>query len=183
MMCQFFSFVTEPENHGGQRFYIDWNYRREHLNDENDSHSTICKHFGIDEDKCNKYEFNPLTRAFMVDQLNSPVDDRIQAEGWVNQLDFRRVVEPLIIKPIINPFDLPPAETTDDDVNFLKEWDSVRDSVWAYISSFFNIEYKTNVTPAIKLWERGIVASFDGNTWRLHTGKDAHVIYEMRGEE
>jgi hypothetical protein len=56
IMCKFFSIVTEPENHGGQRFYRDWQYRKEHLDKENDSHSLLCKANGLDEDKCNKYE-------------------------------------------------------------------------------------------------------------------------------
>ena len=132
-MCQFFSFCTEPEGHGGKRFYFDWQYRKEHVNDENDSHSLICKHFGLNEDVCNKYEFNPLTKQFVVDMINSPVDDRIQAEEWVNRLDFKRVIEPLIIKPIVNPFDLPKAELTDEHKELLKQWDSVGNSVGASV--------------------------------------------------
>ena len=80
MMCDFFSFVTEPEKHGGKRFYFDWNYRSAHLTDDNhDSHSSICKHFGLDEDVCNKYEFNPLIKKFEIDQINSEIDDSLQA--------------------------------------------------------------------------------------------------------
>ena len=198
-MCEFFSFCTEPEGYGGKRFYFDWKYRKAHLEDENDSHSLICKHSGLDEDKCNKYEFNPLTKVFKVDKINSEVDDRIQAEDWVNKLDFKRVVEPLVVKPIVNPFELPDVEAvTPEMIDLLKQWssvwasvwasvwDSVWDSVWAsvraYISSFFDIEYQFDFTPAVQLWEMGIVPSFDGKTWRLHTGKDAHVIYEWTPE-
>ena len=59
-------------------------------------------------------------------------------------------------------------------------WDSVEDSVWAYISSFFYIpkwkyikheEGENPFQPCIDLWHRGIVASFDGTTWRLHGHK------------
>jgi hypothetical protein len=231
-MCQFFSFCTEPENHGGKRFYFDWQYRKAHLEDENDSHSLICKHFKLDEDVCNKYEFNPLTKEFKADKINSPVDDRIQAEDWVNKLDFKRVVEPLIVKPVVSSFDLPPVEiVTEEIISLLREWasvwdsvrdsvrdsvwdsvrdsvwdsvwdsvgdsvwasvrdsvwdsvgDSVGDSVWAYISSFFDIQYKHDYSSAITLWNMGIVPSFDGITWRLHTGKDAHVIYEISQEK
>ena len=227
-MCNFFSFVTEPEAHGGKRFYFDWKYRKEHLADDNvDSHSFICKHYELNEDVCNKYEFNPLTKVFNVDMINSPVDDRIQAEDWVNRLDFKRVIDPLIIKRIVNPLELPLAEVTEQDKQDLKLWASVRasvgasvwdsvldsvrasvwasvwdsvwasvgasvrasvgDSVWAsvgaYISTFFAIEYEYDLSPAIRLWERGIVASFDGQTWRLHSGKDAQVIYQINKEE
>ena len=192
-MCNFFSFVTESENNGGKRFYFDWNYRKDNLHQENDSHSTICKHNNLNEDVCNKYEFNPLTKNFKVDQINSPVDDRIQAEEWINNLDFKKIIEPLIIKSIIQPFDLPMViKPTDEQIQLLKDWDSVRasvwasvgasvgDSVWAYISSFFDIKYKYDFSPAIKLWEQGLVASFDGTTWRLHSGKIAKVVYEYK---
>lgn len=219
-MCEFFSFCTEPEGHGGKRFYFDWQYRKENLDDENDSHSLICKHFKLNEDICNKYEFNPLTKAFKVDQVNSPIDDRIQAEDWVNKLDFKRVVEPLIVKPIVNPFELPEVkDVTPEIVNLLKQWasvwdsardsvwnsvgdsvgDSVRNSVWKsvrnsvwysvwysvgdYISSFFDIKYKHDFSPCVTLWNMGIVPKIDGKTWRLHTGKDAHVIYEISQEK
>ncbi len=251
-MCQFFSFCTEPEGHGGKRYYFDWKYRKEHLADDNvDSHSFICEYYKLNEDVCNKYEFNPLTKVFNVDMVNSPVDDRIQAEDWVNKLDFKRVVEPLIIKPIVNPFDLPIIKVTEQDKQDLKLWNSVRASVlvsvraslwasvgasvwasvraslwasvwasvgdsvwdsvgdsvldsvrasvgaslwasvlvsvrasvWAYISTFFAIEYEYDFSPAIRLWERGIVASFDGKTWRLHSGKKAEIIFEISKEE
>jgi hypothetical protein len=207
-MCKFFSIVTDPENHAGKRFYFDWEYRKAHLNEETDSHSIICKHFGLDEDKCNKYEFNPLTKFFAVDQINLPVNDAAQVEEWCNALDWKKIVEPMIIKPIINPFELPVvALVLDEQVSLLKLWDSVRasvgasawdsvrasvrasvgdsvgdsvrDSVWAYAGSLFNIwdgDYKFQ--PAVDLWMRGFVASFDGKTWRLHSGKSAKIVYE-----
>jgi hypothetical protein len=59
-------------------------------------------------------------------------------------------------------------------------WDSVRDSVGAYMSSFFEVKYKYDFFSAVKLWEAGLVPSFDGNIWRLHAGKDAKIIYELR---
>src|SRR3990172_9372790 len=137
-MCDFFSFVTEPENYGGKRFYFDWSYRKDNLQKENDSHSTICKHFKLNEDVCNKYEFNPLTKNFKVDQINSPVNDSIQVEEWVNNLDFKKIVEPLIVKSIINPLELPMVKKpTNEQIQLLKDWasvgDSVRDSVRASI--------------------------------------------------
>jgi len=221
-MCEFFSFITEPEYHGGQRFYFDWDMRKADLKVEADSHSTIAKHFGLNEDWCNKYEYSPLTGEFKVDQINSEVDDSIQVEEWVRKLDFKKVVEPLIVKPIVHPFRLPKVElVTDEQIAWLKQWasvvdsvrdsvrdsvgvsvwasvgasvwasvwdsvgDSVGDSVWdsvwdsvrAYIGSFFDIEYKYDFSPAVKLWERGLVASYDGTTWRLHTGKNAKIVY------
>ena len=195
-MCDFFSFVTEPEKNGGKRFYFDWKYRSDNLQDNNhDSHSSICKHFGLSEDACNKYEFNPLTKVLEVDQINSEIDDRLQAEDWVNNVNFKRIIEPLVIKPIVNPFDLLKVKTvTKEHIELLKQWssvwdsvmdsvwnsvmDSVRDSVRAYISSFFDIKYRYDFSLCTKLWESGLVPSFDGKTWRLHSGKNADVVYE-----
>ena len=67
-------------------------------------------------------------------------------------------------------------------------WDSVRDSVgdsvWAsvraYVSSFFSIKYKHDFSPAIRLWESGLVPSFDGTTWRLYGGAKVEVLYEWK---
>lgn len=215
-MCNFFSFVTDPINHPAEYYYFDWEYRKAHLDDDGvDSHSHICAHFTLDEDRCNKYEFNPLTKAFTVDQINSNRDDSEAAEKWANRLDFKTIVEPLIVKPIVNPLLLPKVdEPTEEQIDWLKEWasvrdavgaptwDSVRDSVrasvgasvsdsvwesvrassWAYFSSFFAIEYKFDFSPAVKLWEAGLVPAFDGTTWRLYTGKPARVVYEWTPE-
>jgi hypothetical protein len=231
-MCNFFSFVTDPVNHPAEYYHFDWEYRKAHLDDDGvDSHSHICARFKLDEDVCNKYEFNPLTKAFTVDQINSNRDDSEAAEKWVNRLDFKTIVEPLIIKPIVNPFELPAVErVTDEQIDWLKSWasvwnsvrnsvgnsvrnsvgnsvwdpvwnsvedvvwasvwevvwasvwdavwDAVRVSVWAYFSSFFAIEYKFDFSSAVKLWDDGLVPSFNGKVWRLHTGKDAKIIYE-----
>jgi hypothetical protein len=73
-------------------------------------------------------------------------------------------------------------------------WDSVgasvRDSVWAYIGTFFLLprsawKYTDRIKcdgypfqPAVTLWEMGLVASFDGNKWRLHGGPDGRVLWE-----
>jgi len=251
-MCHFFSFCTDPEYHGGQRFYFAWGYRKEHLDEGNDSHLLICEYYGLNEDICNEYEYNPLTRVFAADQINSPVDDRLQAEYWANRLDFKHVVEPLNIKPVINPFELHKVDgITKEQVALLKQWasvwssvidsddisvwasvwssvvdsveasvgdsvrdfvrdfvwdsvrdtmrisawasakpsvwafvwDSVRDFIWAYISSFVSATYEYDFTSAVKLWEQGIVASHDMNMWRLHSGKNADVIFEITDDE
>ena len=227
-MCNFFSFVTDPIYHPAEYFYFDWEYRKMNLKaDDADSHSHICKMFKLDEDVCNKYEFNPLTKAFTVDQINAEKDDSEAAEKWANRLDFKTVVEPLIVKPIVNPFELPAVErVTDEQIDWLKSWasvgdsvwasvgglvgDSVRDSVWdsvwasvgasvrasvwasvgdsvwasvgAYFSSFFAINYKYNFSSVANLWNAGLVPSFDGTTWRLHSGKNADVVYEWTPE-
>ena len=235
-MCNFFSFVTDPVGHPAEYYHFDWEYRKAHLDDDGaDSHSHICAHFALDEDRCNKYEFNPLTKAFTIDQINSKRDDSEAAEKWANRLDFKTIAEPLIVKPIVNPLELPKVEqVTDEQIGWLKDWasvwapvrdsvgdsvrdsvgdsvrdsvgdsveasvwgsvgysvrysvwasvrDSVGDSVVAYTSSFFSINYERDFSPAIKLWESGLVPSFDGKTWRLHSGTIADVVYEWTPE-
>ena len=243
-MCQFFSFVTDPVHHPAEYYYFDWEYRKANLEaDDADSHSHICKEFNLCEDVCNKYEFNPLTKRFVIDQINSDRDDSEVAEKWVKRLDFKTVVEPLIVKPIVKPFELPAVErVTDEQIDWLKSWasvwgaalgptwaptwdsvwESVLDSVWesvgdlvgalvrasvgasvrasvwpsvwsstresvgasvgAYISTFFAIEYQHDFSSAVKLWEAGLVPAFDGKVWRLHTGKNAKIVYEEREE-
>ena len=232
-MCNFFSFVTDPVGHPAEYYNFDWQYRKANLEeDDADSHSHICSHFKLDEDRCNKYEYNPLTKRFTVDQINSKRDDSEAAEKWANRLDFKEIVEPLIVKPIVNPLELPEVtEVTAEHVQWLKEWiavrasvwdsvwnavwdsvgdsvgvsvrdsvwdsvgdsvrdsvwnavwDSVGDSVWSYTSSFFNIEYKAGFSSGAKLWESGLVPSFDGTTWRLHSGEKADVVYEWTPEK
>jgi len=69
--------------------------------------------------------------------------------------------------------------------------ESVSDSVSAYISSLFpNVkkwEYidhqigENPFQPAIDLWHRGFVPSFDGKIWRLHTGENAEIAWEEKG--
>jgi hypothetical protein len=255
-MCQFFSFVTDPINHPAEYYHFDWEYRKANLGEGGaDSHSHICSHFKLNEDVCNKYEYNPLTKMFTVDQINSERDDSEAAEKWANRLNFKEIVEPLTIKPIVNPLDLPKVEqVTDEQIGWLKDWssvwdsvrasvrasvgasvrvsvrasvwylvgdsvmdsvwdlvwylvwasvwdsvrasvrasvgdsvwdlvgDSVRDSVWAYASTFFAIDHKHDYSSAMKLWEAGLVPSFDGTMWLLHSGKNADIVYEWMPE-
>jgi len=274
-MCQFFSCVS---NGDGKALYFNAEQREKiktkELRYENgDSHTSIADFFGYTsllEDKLNKYEFNPLTKIFTIDQLNNLVDDSEQIEYFCKNLDFKTIVPQLIIKPIINPFmDVKNSKVTPEDLLLLKHfssvrnsvwdsvgnsvwdsvwasvWDSVEDSVWdsvgasvrnsvwdsvgdsawdsvwdsvgasvrnsvwdsvgnsvwdsvwasvgnsvwdsvwasvwdsveAYISSFFDIQYPFDFSPCVKLWEKGLVPSFDGTLWRLH-GAKGKVLWE-----
>ena len=74
-------------------------------------------------------------------------------------------------------------------------WDSVGasvgDSVGAYIVYNFKIsrnkwKYTENIKtkeypfmPVVKLWKQGLVPSFDGKYWRLHSGKEAKVVFKI----
>jgi hypothetical protein len=230
-MCNFFSFLSDAK---GNFYYADWELRQsiqrgEIKDGEPDSHSWLAKHFikNAAEDKLNKYEYNPLTKVFTVDQINTD-DDRVSAEKWVREVKWSRIVKPLIIKKIKHPL-LGNAKTlTLSDKKLVKEWASVRDSVgdsvrdsvgasvrdsvgdsvrdsvgasvrdsvgdsvwasvgasvwasvWAYYGSFFDIEYKVNVSQSNKLWDRGFVVSFYGTTYRVHSGKQAKIVWEYK---
>ena len=119
----------------------------------------------------------------------------------------------------INPLLLEPGKVTEQDIELLKQWasvrdsvwdsvwasvgasvrasvggsvwDSVRDSVWAYIGSLFlfikDWKYapKTDSYPyqsCVDLWKRSFVPSYDGDVWRLHSGKEAKIVYEWEME-
>ena len=70
-------------------------------------------------------------------------------------------------------------------------WVSVRDSVKGYIGYNFRIsrnkwKYTENIKtkeypfmPVVKLWKQGLVPSFDGKYWRLHSGKKAKVVFKI----
>jgi hypothetical protein len=202
-MCQFFSCVSDGR---GKIMYFKDEERKEilagKLNYEADSHTSIADYYGYKgamEDKLNKYEYNPLTKIFRIDQLNTK-DDSKNVERFCKKLDFATVVPELIFKPIINPLKKKGAEVTAREIRLLKKWDSVGDSVWdsvgdsvwdsvgGYTSSFFNISKWKYIThkkgenpfqPCIDLWESGFVPSFDGKTWRLHKGKKAKIVHEL----
>ena len=222
-MCQFFSFVSDGKT---KYMYFDHELREKclssKLNYDPDSHTSIADYYGYKgdkEDNLNKYEYNPLTGKFKVDQLNT-VDDSKEAKKFVKSLDFKEIVPRLRVQKIVNPLSLKERKKiTAKDLELLKKWasvrdsvgdsvgnsvwysvrdsvkdsvghsvgDSVGDSVWAYTSDFFDIpeykyiKHKKGVNPyqsCIDLYKRGLVPSFDGTKWRLHTGKDAKIIWE-----
>ena len=95
----------------------------------------------------------------------------------------------------VNPLLLPKTAVTDKDIKLLRQWDSVGYSVWdsvwnsvgAYIGSLFpsigKWEYKNHehsqypFQSAVNLWYRGLVPSFDGKIWRLHSGEKAEIVW------
>ena len=140
-MCKFFSLVSKGD---GKPIYFDWDLRQKCLSGElgysPDSHTSIADYDGFKgaaEDRLNKYEFNPLTKKFVVDQINT-IDDRDAIERFCMTLDFRTIVPALVIKPIIHPLkDFYVKKPSSKDLILLKKWasvwDSMRDSVWASV--------------------------------------------------
>ena len=139
-MCQFFSCISDGK---GDVKYFDAQQRKL-MKDENlraadgsrydsslqDSHSGIAGFYGMDCDKVNKYEYNPLTRRFVIDQTNT-TDDQGKINRLCRKLDFATIVPELIIKPIFHPFEQKKRKWVNQtDIDLLKKWDSVQDSVW-----------------------------------------------------
>ena len=206
-MCKFFSLISDGK---GKPYYFNAKQRDEikGLPYATDSHTSIADFYGFRgalEDKMNKYEYNPLTKQFSVDRLNTE-DDSKKIKKFCENLDFRDIEPLLIVKPIIHPFkDRNRKRVTKEDLILLRGWNSVGDSVWnsvwnsvrnsvgdsvrdsvgdsvwnsvwdsvgdsvgGYFCSFFLIKYKFDFTIVTKLWENGLVPSFDGKIWRLHS--------------
>jgi len=262
-MCQWFSCVTlgdsklfyfSPEErqiiYDGGELVCKNGINDISTRDDLDSHSAICSYYGLDVDKVNKYEFRPLDRKFIVDQINV-ADDYKKVKNRLCHLNYKELAPPeLMLKPIIAPFEIKKTKVTESDMELLKQWDSVwdsvgdsvrdsvrnsvwdsvgdsvwnsvwdsvwdsvgdsvwnsvwnsvRNSVWnsvwtsvgdsvrGYVGSFFKInnwkyiKHEDGKYPyqcGVDLWERGLVPSFDGKTWRLH-GYKGKVLKEITRE-
>ncbi len=69
-------------------------------------------------------------------------------------------------------------------------WDSIGVCAWAYIGSLFpgiskwrHVRHQQGMYPfqsVVDLWKRGLVPSYDGSIWRLHSGPNAQIVAEWR---
>jgi len=139
-MCQFFSFVGD--GHGSFRYH-DWEDRqRIGVNSDPgpDSHTGIPTTARVPAERqflWSKYEYQPLTREFTIDN-GVEEHDHEAARNWVEALDFRKVIPTLKVKPILHPLKIvPPRSITKKHLEMLEDWASVRasvgDSVWASV--------------------------------------------------
>jgi len=199
-MCNFFSFCSN----GRDYLYADWGERVRLNHQDVDSHTAILTRAKVapeKQDGWSFYEYNPLTKVLGVDRAVDGHDIEA-ARNWVEARDWKAIVEPLVVKPIINPFAKRAPKITQEHIKALKQWASVGasvwasvgdsvwasvgasvwDSVWAYTSSFFTIKYVCDFSSAVRLWEARLVPSYDEKTWRLHGGKSAKVLYEWTPE-
>ena len=134
-MCKFFSFCSDE----GKPLFFNAEQRKKILenigefeNLTSDSHTSIAHYYGYlgeREDLLGKYEYNPLTKQFTVDHVGK-IDNSKEMEQWVKNLDFKSIIPELIIKPIVNPFTIEPIKIRKEQIKLLKQWASVRDSVW-----------------------------------------------------
>jgi hypothetical protein len=154
-MCKLFSLVS---NGDGKPLYFGAKERKQilanKLNYESaDSHTSIADFFGYKgaaEDKLNKYEYNPLTKFFEVDQLNNPNNDSEDIKKACEKLDFKLIIPELIVKPIINPFkDIETLKVSPKDIKLLKQWASVRDSVRASVRDSVRASVRDSVRDSV----------------------------------
>jgi len=134
-MCNFFSLVSNGDS---KPLYFDWKLRKQILKgkiklESADSHTSIADYFGFKgamEDTLNKYEYNPITKIFTIDQKNNPNDDSGDIEKFCKKLDFKEIIPQLNIHPVVHPFkDFSVTEVSKKDLKLLKEWASIGDSV------------------------------------------------------
>jgi hypothetical protein len=188
-----------------------------------DSHEDLIREFKLSDDgrdqKFVRFEITPKNGSYLspdewvyrLDQDPAPewykakYAEKMSRRGHDDWLGKLRKILPE--REIINPFNLaPPKKITEEQVDLVKKWasvgDSVRDSVgasvrdlvWAsvraYSGSLFILprkdwKYTSKIKatgypfqPSVDLWKMGLVPSFDGKLWRLHGGKDAKVLWE-----
>jgi hypothetical protein len=201
-MCRAFSAIVEPSCKVTWKLGVDSHtdlLRIAGLRDDTDDPRQMMFARVEVTPKNNSY-IKPDEWVFRVDQSITPAwftekhkEAAIAAKDkWLNQLN-----KILVRKDIVHPFRInAPAKITARHIDLLKQWDSVwgsvGDSVWAYIGSFFTLpkwEYVTHTKgkypfdPSVKLWNAGLVPSFDGTTWRLHAGPKAQVVFSITEEE
>ena len=58
-------------------------------------------------------------------------------------------------------------------------YNSMVNSLVVYGASFFDIKYNFDFSPLLKLYNAGFVPSFDGVKWRLHSGLEGTIIFEI----
>ena len=153
----------------------------------------------------NKDYLKPDKWIFKIDESITPnwFNDRHERACWVAHKKWLEKLDKILVrKKIVHPFkDIkPPKKITTKHIKLLKEWASVWDSVgasvwdsvYAYTGTFFNIpkwkyiKHKRGVYPfksIDKLWNMGLVPSFDGKIWRLHGGRKAKILFEISKKE
>ena len=166
-----------------------------------------------DNDKKYPYLYPDLKWKLLVDEKVKPswlcpTDEQL---AWDAHAEWKKIIYHFdykgVLKPI-NPLEIKMHTVSQTDKLNLKKWASVRvsvydsvkysvwasvgASVWAYISGMFpdikEWKYAEKLgehpyQPCIDLWKRGFVPSFDGKVWRLHSGKDAKIVFEITKEE
>jgi len=98
-MCNFLSIASDPIK--DRILFFDEKIRME-LEKNNpkeydyDSHSSVINYFGYsakEEDRLNKYEYNPFTGVFKTDQINNEIDDNNKIRKFCKEYNFDKIIE------------------------------------------------------------------------------------------
>ena len=192
-MCQFFSCISDGK---GDVKYFDAQQRKL-MKDENlraadgsrydsslqDSHSGIAGFYGMDCDKVNKYEYNPLTRRFVIDQTNT-TDDQGKINRLCRKLDFATIVPELIIKPIFHPFEQKKRKRVNQtDIGLLKKWASVQASVGASVWDTVWDSVRASVQDSVRASVRASVQASVCDSVRDSVGGSVRAsVYDSVGD-
>jgi hypothetical protein len=104
-MCNFLSLVSTPQT--GGIHYFNLKIRKELAiknieSDSFDSHTYICNYFNLNEDTTNKYEYNPFTKEFVIDQQNARtntdevIDDQEKVKAFIIVIENKGELQELI---------------------------------------------------------------------------------------
>ena len=82
-------------------------------------------------------------------------------QKWKKQLDTK-----LIRKPIVHPFTINPPKITDDHIHLLKQWASVRASVWDSVGASVRASVRASVWASVgaSVWD-SVGASVGDSVW------------------
>jgi hypothetical protein len=223
-MCKAFSCIIEPNKKVTWKMGID-------------SHDKLLEIAGLPDDTKDpakirfcRIEIAPKNGSYLEpDEWVFKIDMDITPTWWtldhktaclkVHKKWLKALDKILVRKPIVHPFKItPPKEITEEHLSLLREWASVRDSVWAsvwasvgasvrdsvwdsvwasvgasvraYTGSFFILprtawQYTERIQTSgypfeslVKLWDLGLVPSFDGKIWGLHGGPSAAILWQ-----
>lgn len=93
-MCNFFSFLTD----GNRRiYYFDGDQRKNRVTFRDrqevpsyDSHTSIARFYGLNEDDWSKGEYNPFTDKLVLDQQNTTWDEN-KVRGMLSDVDWHTI--------------------------------------------------------------------------------------------
>jgi hypothetical protein len=171
-MCQFFSCISDGK---GRIYYFDAKQReqiranaledtRGHKNLEPDSHTSIAAFYGLNEDKCNKYEYRPLDKQFQIDQLNT-TDDSKKIRQACSKIDYSGLIPELIIKPIVHPWKIKRRKrVAPADMALLKKWASVWASVRVCVRASVRVCVRESVRASVRASVRESVRDSVGDS-------------------
>lgn len=157
-MCKFFSCTSDGK---GNILYADWELRKRMLWGDlknkgynPDSHTSINDYFGfkgVEEDTRNKYEYNPISKIFVIDEINS-IDDSDKVKRQIKALDFKKIIPQLNIKPIVDPFKdrKYTGEITEEIIQKLEDWKIIKDSVEASVEASVWDSVRTSVGASVE---------------------------------